>query len=344
MRNEPIEKLESLLETPQDVVIIPHKNPDGDAIGSCLALYHYLLKRGHSCTVISPNNYPNFLQWLPGNETVKFYDTETADCEKLLNRAELIFTLDFNEFSRTSAMRPQLQKVRDGNKAIFVMIDHHEQPDDYAEYRYSVVKASSTCELIYNCISKFGDTALIDASIATCLYVGIMTDTGSFKFSSTTGQTHRVVADLIDKGANNALIHQRVYDTKTYDQLQLLGVALNNLRVIPDKKAAYITLSQKELDQHHYRKGDTEGIVNYGLSLKGIILTAIFIEDRDEQIIKISLRSKGDFNVNEVARKYFNGGGHKNAAGGKSLKTLEETAVEFETLLNRYETLDNNAK
>src|SRR5699024_5040951 len=195
---------------------------------------------------------------------------------------------------------PLLKEIKTEGKAVFVMIDHHEQPDNYAEYRYSIPGSSSTCELIYNVIDKFGDADQIDVTTATCLYTGIMTDTGSFKFSSVSGNTHRIVANLIDKGANHTLIHQNIYDTKTYNQLQLLGVALHNLHVLPQKKTAYITLSQKELDDHHFRKGDTEGVVNYGLSLKGIVLAAIFIENTTDRIIKISLRSKGKFDVNQI--------------------------------------------
>lgn len=339
MRNQPIEKLLPVLQPQKKAVIIPHKSPDGDAMGSTLGLYHYLTGKGLSCTVISPNAYPEFLDWLPGNETVKRYDNNTAACDELIKAADFVFTLDFNVLSRVYVMQAVLEEVRKKEKAVFVMIDHHEQPGDYADFIYSIPEASSTCELIYNVIEKFGDKDKIDRKIATCLYTGIMTDTGSFKFSSTSSNTHRVIAELIDKGANHTQIHENIYDTKTFDQLQLLGVALNNLKVLKNKKTAYITLSQKELNDHYFKKGDTEGIVNYGLSLKGIILAAIFIENKDEGIIKISLRSKGDFNVNTMARTHFDGGGHNNAAGGRSFKELKETAKYFESILPQYKSL-----
>lgn len=331
MDNLQAEQLKTLLKSTKNVVIIPHKNPDGDAMGSTLGLCHYLKNKGHDCCVISPNNYPDFLKWLPGNEQVRQFCSEREICEKHIDEADLIFTLDFNTLSRTGEMAPVLEQQK--GRTVFIMIDHHQQPDDYAAFTYSDPTASSTCELVYRFIRKTGDSADINATIATCLYTGIMTDTGSFKFSSTTGDTHRVVADLIDKGAQNTVIHQRVYDTKSYDQLQLLSTALRNLKVFEKYRTAYISLSQEELDKHHFKKGDTEGMVNYGLSLKGIVLAAIFIEHKEEGIIKISLRSKGNFDVNKLARKYFNGGGHINAAGGKSLNSLKETTAFFEHIL-----------
>jgi phosphoesterase RecJ-like protein len=220
--------------------------------------------------------------------------------------------------------------------ALKIMIDHHQQPDDYASYTYSDVTMSSTCEMVYNFIEMLGDTDKISADIATCIYVGIMTDTGSFRFRSTTSRTHVVIGDLIDKGADNTYIHNKVYDTNSYHRLQLLGRALQNLEVITDLNTAYITLKQDELDEFNYRKGDTDGIVNYALSVDGIVMAAIFIENKQEDIIKISLRSKGDFSVNEFSRSHFSGGGHTNAAGGKSDLSLKETIAKFISILPAY--------
>ena len=229
-----------------------------------------------------------------------------------------------------------METVLTESKGIKIMIDHHQSPDNYALYTYSDVNMSSTCEMVYHFIDMLDDTSLIDKTIATCLYVGIMTDTGSFRFSSTSSTTHRVVADLMDKGANNSEIHNLIFDSNSYEKLQLLGCALSNLKVIPESRTAYITLSQEELNKFNYKKGDTEGVVNYGLSLNGIVLAAIFIEDKQEGIIKISLRSKGDFSVNEMSRAHFNGGGHINAAGGKSYLSLNDTVEKFISILPSY--------
>ncbi|WP_298499926.1 bifunctional oligoribonuclease/PAP phosphatase NrnA [uncultured Algibacter sp.] len=338
MNKQDISSIKQLLSTKQKIVIVPHKNPDGDAIGSTLGLYHYLNKSSHTVNVIVPNDYPSFLKWIPGNDTILKHDSQTKVCNELINDADIIFTLDFNAFHRTGNMEPILAE----SKATKIMIDHHQAPDNYAKYTYSDVSMSSTCEMVYNFITMLGDTDLIDTNIATCLYVGIMTDTGSFRFSSTTSTTHKIIAKLIEKGAKNNEIHNNVYDTNSYERLQLLGCALTNLKVIPESRTAYITLSQNELQKYDYKKGDTEGVVNYGLSLDGVVLAAIFIEDRNEGIIKISLRSKGNFSVNEMSRAHFEGGGHTNAAGGKSYLSLEKTVEKFISILPTYNKVLNN--
>lgn len=332
MKNEDIKSIKELLATPKNIVIVPHKNPDGDAIGSTLALYHYLSKNKHQAKVIVPNDYPSFLKWIPGNEHILKYDSQTEECEALIQAADIIFTLDFNAFHRTGDMESVLSQ----SAALKIMIDHHQAPDDYATYMFSDVSMSSTCEMVYHFIDYLGDRSQIDATIATCIYLGIMTDTGSFRFSSTTSKTHQIVADLIDKGANNSQIHNHVYDTNSYERLQLLGQALSNLEIISGYRTAYITLSQDELNRYNYKKGDTEGVVNYALSINNIIFAAIFIEDKKEGIIKISLRSKGDFSVNEFARAHFNGGGHTNAAGGRTELSLEDTVEKFISILPSY--------
>lgn len=326
MNSSEINELQDLLAKPRKIVVVPHRNPDGDAIGSCLALHQFLTARGHHSHLIAPNDYPEFLKWLPGESEVIKYDQQREKSDDLLKEAEFIFTLDFNSFSRTGDMAEVLGKCN----ATFVMIDHHQQPDTYAKFMSSNVESSSTCQMIYHFIEKFDAVDEITPDIATCLYTGIMTDTGSFRFPSTTSDTHRVIANLIDCGAKNSSIHQKILDTNSIEKIQLLGVALENMRVIEGCRTAYITLSQKELDNHHFKKGDTEGFVNYGLSLKGIVFAAIFIENKAENIVKISLRSKGDFDVNQFSRTHFQGGGHKNAAGGKSDDSLVETVNYFE--------------
>ncbi len=332
MNTSEISEIKELLSTPKNIVIVPHKNPDGDAIGSTTALHQYLKNKGHNSIIIAPNDYPSFLKWIPGEDGVIKFDGDQERAKEYIAQADLIFTLDFNHFSRAGMMERSLNEA----KGIYVMIDHHQAPDDYAKYTYSDTTMSSTCQMIYHFIEKLGDVDAITPEIATSIYVGIMTDTGSFRFRSTTSVTHRIIADLIDKGADNTRIHQQIYDTNSYSRLQLQGVALKNLKVLPGYKTAYITLSQEELDEHKFRKGDTEGFVNFGLSLDGIIFAAIFIENKGEGIIKISLRSKGDFSVNEFSRAHFEGGGHTNAAGGKSELGLEKTVEKFISILPSY--------
>lgn len=339
MNSVDIANIKQLFLTPKKIVIVTHKNPDGDAIGSSLGLWHYLKQNNHEALVITPNDYPTFLKWIPGHDSILKYDSQTSKCDALIEKADVIFTLDFNAFHRTGNMEPVLAQ----SNALKIMIDHHQEPDNFATYMFSDVSMSSTCQMVYHYIEKLGDTNSIDATIATCLYVGIMTDTGSFRFPSTTSTTHKIIASLIEKGANNAAIHNHVYETNSYQRLQLLGCALNNLKVLPEFKTAYITLSQEELHQYNYKKGDTEGVVNYGLSLEGIVLAVIFIEDNQEGVIKISFRSKGHFSVNDLSRTHFEGGGHTNAAGGKSHLSLNETVAKFISILPSYNKALNNA-
>ncbi|OMQ13643.1 bifunctional oligoribonuclease/PAP phosphatase NrnA [[Flexibacter] sp. ATCC 35103] len=331
MKIQDIKAIQLLLATPKKIAIIPHRGPDGDAMGSTLGLYHFLLKNNHQPTVIAPNDFPDFLAWLPGSETVKIFEKDTENCTKILEEAELIFTLDFNAFHRTGEMEHTLAKLT----APFIMIDHHQKPDDYAAYMYSDTSFGSTCEMLYNFISFLGKKEDIDKTIATCIYTGILTDSGSFRFPRTTGNTHRIIADLIDLGVENTQIPVLLFDNSSYGRLQLLGRALQNMKVFTEHKTSYTSLTQDELDSFDYVKGDTEGIVNYGLSIKGIVFTAIFIENKDEKIIKISFRSQGGFDVNQFARDHFNGGGHSNAAGGRSDVSMEETLKKFEDLVNK---------
>lgn len=338
MDTKDILEIKALLATPKKIAIIPHKNPDGDAIGSTLGLLNYLLELNHDAKIIAPNDFPDFLKWLPNVESIEIHETEKETTEAFISTANIIFTLDFNAFHRTGNMEPILAN----SKGLKIMIDHHQQPDDYAKYMFSDVSMSSTCEMVYHFLDKLNALDKITKRIATCLYVGIMTDTGSFRFRSTTSTTHRIIASLIDKGADNTAIHNNIYDTKRHKGLQLLGCALSNLKVLPEHKTAYITLSQKELRDLDYKKGDTDGFVNYALSLNKTVLAAIFIEDKKQGIIKISLRSKGAFSVNELSRAHFQGGGHTNAAGGKSDTSLESTVEKFISILPAYNKALNN--
>ena len=331
MKLHDIQSIKALLATPKKIAIIPHRSPDGDAMGSTLGLYHFLLKYNHNPVVIAPNEFPDFLAWLPGSESVQIFEKNKENCTKILEEAEIIFTLDFNALHRVGEM----EKVLETLKAPFIMIDHHQKPDDYAAYMYSDTTYGSTCEMLYNFIDFLGEKQAIDKTIGTCIYTGILTDSGSFKFPGTTGNTHRIVANLIDLGVENTTIPSLLFENSSYNRLQLLGRALQNMKVIPECKTSYITLTQEELNSFQHVKGDTEGIVNYGLSIKGIHFTAIFIENKDENIIKISFRSQGGFDVNQFARDHFNGGGHRNAAGGKSEVSMLETIQKFEYLVTK---------
>ena len=334
MNLEDFQNIKQLLSEPKKIVIVTHRNPDGDAYGSSLALYHYLLKLNQQVTVVSPNDCPDFLKWLPSQDEIVIYEKEEDKGINILEAADIVFTLDFNAFHRTGV---KMQKTLEKINPIFIMIDHHQQPDDFAKFTYVDSEVCSTCQMVYQFIEKFEQLNFIDKDIATCLYTGILTDTGSFRFPSTTSLTHRIVADLLEKGADNSSIYNQIHDVNTYDRLQLLGRSLKNLKVENKYYAAYITLSQSELIRFNFKKGDTEGFVNYALSLKNVIFAAIFIEDRQQKIIKISFRSVGDFSVNDFARNHFNGGGHTNAAGGRSDESLNNTVTNFLNILPFYQ-------
>lgn len=321
-----LNELKSLLAEPKKITIVSHRNPDGDAMGSSLGLLHVLKQLNHQVTFISPNEFPDFLAWLPNSNDIVVFEKQQNVAEELLKCSDLIFTLDFNALHRTGDFMGNFMKTLSNT---MVLIDHHELPDDYAKYLFSNTNYGSTCEMIYDFINALDYNNLINKEVATCIYTGILTDSGGFRFPKTTPATHRCVAQLIERGVNNSEVYNLLYDNATYNRLQLLGKALQNLKLLPEFNASYITLSQNELNEFNYQKGDTEGIVNYGLTIKDVFITAIFIENKDEGIIKISFRSQGDYDVNQFARKYFNGGGHINAAGGKSFSNLEETVNQF---------------
>ncbi len=327
-----LSELKQLLASPKKIAIIPHRNVDGDAMGSTLGLYHILKQLNHTISVVVPNEIPDYLQWIPGTKeaTIIYESNNVGEATRILKEAELIFTLDFNAFHRTGE---QMESTLKTLTKTFVMIDHHEKPDGFAKYTFSDIEFSSTCQMVYEFVNQLDLGQYINLDAATCLYTGIATDSGSFRFPRTTGKLHRIVADLLDKGVNNSQIHINLYDNGDYNKLQILGKALTNLKVLPEYKTSYITLSQEEQNAYNVKKGDTEGIVNYGLTIKDIDFTAFFTEVRDENMIKISFRSQGDFDVNQFARNHFNGGGHKNAAGGKSFDSLEETITKFIAIL-----------
>ena len=332
MQKDSFPKFKALLKKSNNIVIVTHYNPDGDAMGSSLALYNYLIKTKKNVTVITPNEYPEFLHWLSGNKKVVQYSKQSKKATSLIQKSDLIFTLDFNNYSRLEGLGEVL-KLATAKK---ILIDHHQQPDDYATLYYHDVAACSTCELVYEFICGLGGKQLIDKTIAACLYTGIMTDTGSFRFDSVTPQTHLILAHLLATGLKPSDIHTSIYDTYTESRVKLLGYCLTEkMVVIPEFQTAYISLSEKELQKFDHQKGDTEGIVNYPFSIKGIKFCAFFSEGEGK--IKISFRSKGSFDVNQFARKHFNGGGHINAAGGRGhVYDLQKTVKEFVDLLPTY--------
>lgn len=332
MQKDPFPKFKALLKKSNNIVIVTHFNPDGDAMGSSLALYNYLLKTEKNVSVITPNDYPDFLQWLPGNKKVVEYSKHAKKAASLIAKCDLIFTLDFNNYSRLEGLGELLKD----SAAAKILIDHHQQPDSYATLMYHDVKACSTCELVYEFIVGLGGKKMIDRDIASCIYTGIMTDTGSFRFDSVTPTTHHILAHLLETGITPSEIHSAIYDTYSESRVRLLGYCLTEkMVVLPEYETAYISLSEEELSRFQHKKGDTEGIVNYPFAIKGIRFCAFFSEGEGK--IKISFRSKGKFDVNRFAREHFNGGGHINAAGGRSnVNNLQATIKEFLALLPDY--------
>jgi len=328
-------ELKEILTQPQKIVITTHHKPDGDALGSSLGLYHYLKQQQHEVTVITPTDYPYFLQWMPGNDNVIIYTEKKERSAELVQEASLIFCLDFNSLSRINDLG-ELVKSSEAKK---IMIDHHLDPENFDDFRLWDTMASSAAQLVYVFITELlGDKNSIKPEIATCLYTGIMTDTGSFRFPTTTSNVHRISADLIDLGADNATIHQLVYDHASENRLRFLGYCLSSkLEILPGYNTALITVTREEMHRFNVVTGDTEGIVNYALSINDIRLAAFIIERKDK--VKISLRSSGTFPANEICKDHFHGGGHRNAAGGQSEDTLQHVVHQFKTLLPEYKNL-----
>ncbi|MBA5628481.1 bifunctional oligoribonuclease/PAP phosphatase NrnA [Moheibacter sp. BDHS18] len=332
MQMENFDQLKNLLSQPKRIVLIPHRNPDGDAIGSTLAMLHYLSKLGHECEIVAPNDFPKFLKWMDGAKKINIGEYNPAKSRILIEKAELIFILDFNSIARIDEVGDWLQR----SSAPKVMIDHHQEPEEF-DFMYSDVTIPATCQMIYNFIEKMGDLDLIDKTIAECIYTGIMTDTGNFRFRNTSSATHRVVAELLDRGIEIDKINNNVFDTQSPNRLKLLGLALDSMETFPEHRASCMFLSREQQLEFSSQKGDTEGFVNYGLGINDFVFSVIFIEDQQHDYIKISFRSKGNFDVNTFARKHFNGGGHINAAGGRSELSKEETLAKFRALLNDYQ-------
>ncbi|RIW18879.1 bifunctional oligoribonuclease/PAP phosphatase NrnA [Algoriphagus lacus] len=320
------------LSSPKKIFITTHVKPDADALGSSLGLANYLIRKGHEVSVVTPSDYPSFLAWMKGNESVlDFSKPEEKPLATLrLEQADIIFCLDFSVLDRVNELGEMIRK----SNAFVVNIDHHQDPEDFADFRYWSTKAAATCELVYQLIVELGDKDLIDKDIAECLYAGIMTDTGGFRHPNTTKNVHLVVAELIEIGADSSQIANLIYDSNSVNRLKFIGFAITRRLIVrEDLHTAYFVISKKDLKKYQSQTGDTEGLVNYALSLDGIKLAALFSEREDG--IKISFRSSSDVAVNKFAASYFNGGGHKNAAGGKSALSLKDTVDRFESLVEK---------
>lgn len=317
---------------PRKVVILTHVKPDADALGSSLGLAGYLKKKGHAVKVITPTDYPDFLHWMPGNNEVTIFQRERPQKAKdLIDKADTIFCLDFSSLNRINELGEMIRQ----SSAKKVLIDHHLDPEKFADFEQWDGTAASTAELVYQLIKELGDEKLVDGPIANCLYAGIMTDTGGFRHSNTNYKVFQIASELVAHGADPARVSKLIYDTNSIERLRLMGFVLGEkLQVLPEYKTAYITLSAEELKRFGSQTGDTEGLVNYGLSVKGIKLS-VLISDRRENI-KLSFRSLGSFSVNELARKYFDGGGHRNASGGQTTLTLDQTLKKFLDILPEY--------
>ena len=328
-----LSEINQLLVPENKIVIITHYNPDGDAVGSSLGLKHFLDAKGLSAEVVVPNDFPKFLKWMPESKKITIADYKRKKAAEMIVEADVLFILDFNASHRSgNLVAPWIEK----SKAKKILIDHHQQPDNF-DFVYSDTSVPATCQMVYHFIQALNEGNLVDQNIAECLYTGIMTDTGGFRFRSTSAVTHRIVADLIEKGADPAKITSNTWDTNTISRLHLLSLILSRIEIVKEGKVAILYLMRDELKQFGFEKGDTEGFVNYGLSILGTQVSAFFLEDLYDDFIKISFRSKDDVDVNQFSRKYFNGGGHINAAGGKYLKNMQETIVDFKEKIEQEE-------
>ncbi|MBK7027945.1 MAG: bifunctional oligoribonuclease/PAP phosphatase NrnA [Bacteroidales bacterium] len=327
-----VEYFRKLISSPVSVLITAHYNPDGDTIGASLALMHFLKPLGHDVKVLVPNEPPSFLHWMPGCSELIIYQSDPEVGNELISDADLIFCMDYNSSSRVKFFSKQL----DDSQATKVMIDHHPFPSNEFDLSISVTEVSSTSELLFNLLDEAGYSESVTREMAECMFTGIMTDTGSFSYSCNRPETFNITSRLISTGINIEKIHRMVYDTYSESRMRLLGHCLGaRLKVLPQFSTAYIWLTKSDLEDFDYKPGDTEGVVNYALSIQNVCLAALFTEREDR--IRISLRSKGDFSVNEFARKHFQGGGHKNAAGADSMESMELTLKHFEALLVEYQ-------
>jgi phosphoesterase RecJ-like protein len=332
-----IEEVKALLSSPKDVVIFSHRNPDGDAVGSSLGLSHYLKSQGHQVKIVLPSDYPDFLAFLPKVSDIIIYDDETEEARAAIDRANLFFILDLNSFDRIDKMAAGLDK----DNRPRIMIDHHLFPEPIADHMFSDPSSSSTCEMVYKFIDDLGHAGWVTRDVADCLYTGILTDTGGFKFS-TSPALFRTVAKLLEAGTDDYKIQDNIWNSMTEKQLRLLGHCLaNQMEILPEYRTGIIWLTKEDYKHFDIKRGDTEGIVNYVLRMPGMMIAA-FIHEQPT-IVKMSIRSKGAMDVQQICKAHFRGGGHKNAAGGASFAPLGTTIKKFKKLLPDYATEINSA-
>mgnify|MGYP006281367361 CR=1 FL=1 len=323
--------LRNKLEENENIVIVTHVNPDGDAIGSTLAMGGVIKKLGKNVKIVTPNDFPEFLHWMQGAKDILVYFRKKNEIKKLIAEADLILCIDFSDSGRLE----KAEKIILDSPAYKVLIDHHPDPADFTDLVISDTKLGSSAEIIYYIIKDMGFEHLIDTSIAEDLYTGIMTDTGNFSFASSYPQVWEMVAELLKKGIDKDETYSKVYDNYSEKRMRLMGYCLyENMQVFDEYNTAVMGLSKKEMERFNHKPGDTEGFVNLPFSIRGIKLTALFLEKQDH--IRISLRSRGDFSVNELSRKYLNGGGHKNAAGGELRMSLDDAIQKFRDILKNY--------
>lgn len=326
-----VDDFRKIIESPGCSLVVPHTNPDGDAIGSCLALNGILKNLNQKSRVIIPNEFPDFLQWMSGVDEVLDFEKSPDEVKSLFLEADTIFCLDFNDFERSEGMKDLLSSFQ-GKK---VVVDHHPGPVANCDLLISYSSVSSTCELLFRLIEDAGYLSYLNKECADAIFVGIMTDTGNFSYNASDPDTYYIIAKLLEKGIDKDIIHSNVYHTFSEDRWRLIGHSLKEKMVIlPEYRSGYISLSKEELNQFNFQPGDTEGLVNYPLSVKGVVFCALFMEKDD--YVKLSFRSKGNFSTNDFSRKHFNGGGHINASGGSIKLPLTEAVSLFETLLKDY--------
>lgn len=332
LANSEIHEIKQLLSQGKKIVITSHTNPDGDAIGSSLAMYHYLSELGNDVKMMVPNKFPEFYEWLPDSDKIVIYDKQSKYAQKLLKEADVLFAMDFNSISRLGALAEIVKKTT----CTKILVDHHIDPETESfDHCFSTVVTSSTGELVYDFISMLGDEKLIDKKIGEAIYTGIVTDTGSFSFSCNRPETYNITSKLMSLGVDAQKIHKLIYDTFSEDRLRLLGYAISSRMLVwNDLHTALIYLTKSDLNKFNYQVGDTEGLVNYPLSISNINVS-VLITEKDNQL-RLSFRSKGSFSVNDLSRKYFNGGGHRNAAGGKTNETTDEFISRLKEVLANY--------
>jgi len=332
LANSEIQEIKQLLTQGKKIVITSHTNPDGDAIGSSLAMYHYLKKLGNDVNMMVPNNFPDYYNWLPDSDKIVIYEKQSKYSQKLLKEAEIVFALDYNAINRLGA----LAEIVKTTTCTRILIDHHIDPErESFKHCFSTTETSSTGELVYEFIRALDNEDLIDKKMGEAIYTGIVTDTGSFSFSCNRPETYDITSKLVSIGVDAQKIHKLIYDTFSENRLRLLGFAISSRMIVWNEyHAALIYLTKADLSKFNYQVGDTEGLVNYPLSMSDVNMS-VLITEKDNQL-RLSFRSKGSFSVNEFCRKHFNGGGHRNAAGGKTTESIEELITRLKELLEDY--------